>query len=758
MALQRALDSGVTGMLNNQLSLDVVANNIANVNTPGFKGSRVSFANSLVQTTFAGSAPGTNIGGQNPQQVGLGVQTTSIDIDMSQGALAATGRNLDLAVQGEGFFELTDGIRSLYTRVGSFDIDSNNSLVHVGTGFRVQGNTYRTDLNPDGTQSIQDINVPITIDQSAPFPPSRTTEIDFQGNLSAATQALQGTSLQSVYQFKSTLTGNAATEDTPLSELNIFNGQAIPAAAVDQVKTIYMFGTKPDGTTYAADFEINPWATPTTGSNVGTLSEFVTNLNNAFVQGSERFATARLENGNLVVSTVGDGEAFSVFFGEDGAVPSTATAGTPPFFSTAAAAGTHVNTGALDTTTLTSATTSASDTVLTGGAGLLNPTFTLGGAVPTVPFSISVQVNNSEVGSITIPAGAAIGDTFSLDSYPHIAAGDQIDYVVTNIPAAATIDASTSIILDSNTANLTQDADGDGQADMFVEDSPVDANAWAYENNTNSTFNWYRVRSVPEVVGTSIEVYDSQGGRHNLEARFFRIGTKTPAGSSERINSWDMIIDIPFGEGTIVDDLVTGIEFDQEGRYTGSIGTTIHDTSLNATNYVGNPSSGTIQVDWATTGPTDPATIVMDFGPNNSVEGLTGFGSTSTAAMIDQNGFTDGKLDAISVSAEGDIVALYTNGISRRLAQIPLVTFRNAAGLQSSEGSLWQISTNSGSPTRRTAGQNAGLITSGALESANVDIATEFTRLITSQRGFQVSARVVQTTDEVLEELANLVR
>ena len=103
MALQRALDSGVTGMLNNQLSLDVVANNIANVNTPGFKGSRVSFANSLVQTTFAGSAPGTNIGGQNPQQVGLGVQTASIDIDMSQGALAATGRNLDLGGPGRRF-------------------------------------------------------------------------------------------------------------------------------------------------------------------------------------------------------------------------------------------------------------------------------------------------------------------------------------------------------------------------------------------------------------------------------------------------------------------------------------------------------------------------------------------------------------------------------------------------------------------------------------------------------------------------------
>ena len=266
------------------------------------------------------------------------------------------------------------------------------------------------------------------------------------------------------------------------------------------------------------------------------------------------------------------------------------------------------------------------------------------------------------------------------------------------------------------------------------------------------------MRLVPETVATSIEVFDAQGGRHTVEARYFRIGTKTEPGSSARINSWDMIIDVPIEEGTIIDDLVTGIEFDQDGRFNGSVGTTIHDTTLNATNHVGNPGSSTIQIDWAATGTTDPATIRTDFGENNSYTGLTGFGSDSTAAAVDQDGYQDGKLDNISVSAEGDITALYTNGISRNLAQISLVTFRNPAGLVSLESNLWQQSTNSGTPTRRTAGNNAGFITSGALESANVDIATEFANLITFQRGFQVSARVIQTTDQILEELANLTR
>ena len=114
--MQRALSSGVTGMLTNQLALDVTSNNLANVNTPGFKGSRVTFATSLIQTTFAGAAAGNNVGGQNPRQVGLGVDGASIEVDMGQGALNSTGRTLDLAIQGEGFFEVTDGTFVLHPR------------------------------------------------------------------------------------------------------------------------------------------------------------------------------------------------------------------------------------------------------------------------------------------------------------------------------------------------------------------------------------------------------------------------------------------------------------------------------------------------------------------------------------------------------------------------------------------------------------------------------------------------------------------
>ena len=104
-------------------------------------------------------------------------------------------------------------------------------------------------------------------------------------------------------------------------------------------------------------------------------------------------------------------------------------------------------------------------------------------------------------------------------------------------------------------------------------------------------------------------------------------------------------------------------------------------------------------------------------------------------------------------------MGLYTNGKSLSLYEIEIDTFRNPAGLSSLGQNLWQVSANSGDPLARSAGQGgAGSVTSGALEGSNVDIASEFTRLITAQRGFQVNSRVIQTTDSILQELSGLIR
>ena len=111
------------------------------------------------------------------------------------------------------------------------------------------------------------------------------------------------------------------------------------------------------------------------------------------------------------------------------------------------------------------------------------------------------------------------------------------------------------------------------------------------------------------------------------------------------------------------------------------------------------------------------------------------------------------------MQANGDIKGLYSNGQSQAVGTIQVFTFRNPEGLLNAGGNLWQPSSNSGQETPRTPGQGGGgQITSGSLEGSNVDIASEFTRLITAQRGFQINSRVIQTTDSILQELANLIR
>lgn len=752
--MQRALSSGVSGMLNHQLVLDTTANNLANVNTPGFKSSRVSFSSALIQTQFSGSGPGSAIGGQNPRQVGLGMTASSIDLDMRQGAIQSTGRNLDLAIQGDGFFELTDGTLSHFSRVGNLGFDSSDNLVDLGTGYRVLGNIYNPIPNPDGSQAITAVSTPLVINRSEAFPPKQTEEIVFQGNLSSTTRALQGFSLQSTFPLIDSNTGEVATEDTLLTDLTIFNGTSgVPGTPL----TLHLFGTKPNGEAYGASFDIHPWDTPSTANGQrGSVGELITAINSALAQGNERFGSLRLDNGSMLISGVGAGDGFSMFVGER-----------DPFQST------------LNIANLTDAVGVAyvgapqsgvgTNTITAPQVGLLDSRFVM----PAVDFSaqsgavlrVSVRINGIERGNISIPAAdysaATLAErTFALPNFPHVDLGDVVDYDLSgNLNMGANnVTWSTDSIIDSSNLNLTADLDVDGLPDMFEEGSPIDANAYIYDNNSNVQFNWYRSRLVPEVVASSIQVYDSLGGKHTVDVRYFRTGTRTDPLSGARLNSWDMLVNTRPGEGVLINDVVSGVEFDQEGRFTGAIGTSVHGTTFNDSLYVGNPSAGTIQIDWATTGPTDPATIRLNFGTPNSVDGLTGFGSANSAAAVNQDGYQDGTLDSLAVTAEGDIVGLYSNGISRNLAQLMLATFRNPSGLSQVGNNLFVESVNSGTATRRIAGQGSGFITAGALEGGNVDIATEFTRIITAQRGFQVSARVIQTTDQLLEELANLIR
>ena len=164
--------SALSGLRSNQSWIDVIGNNLANSNTPGFKASRALFADLLSITLESGTAPSGTVGGTNPLQTGLGTQLSHVDKNLTQGALNLTNRTFDLAMLGKGYFGVTNGVETVYTRVGAFGLDAEGNMVDQRTGYRV--------LNASGQ--------PFQIDTGAIFPPKSTTEVTFGGNLPAVVE------------------------------------------------------------------------------------------------------------------------------------------------------------------------------------------------------------------------------------------------------------------------------------------------------------------------------------------------------------------------------------------------------------------------------------------------------------------------------------------------------------------------------------------------------------------------------------------
>ena len=164
-----SLFTALSGLQANENWISIIGNNLANTSTLGFKSSRAVFSDQFSQTLRFASLPTGTQGGRNPMQLGLGVQLADIGRDFSQGAISNTGRTFDLALNGLGHFMTTDGISTLYTRVGTFGLDATSRLVDQRTGYRV--------LGLDGQE--------IALDTTSVFPPQLTGEVSFAGNLPA---------------------------------------------------------------------------------------------------------------------------------------------------------------------------------------------------------------------------------------------------------------------------------------------------------------------------------------------------------------------------------------------------------------------------------------------------------------------------------------------------------------------------------------------------------------------------------------------
>jgi flagellar hook protein FlgE len=180
--MMRALFAGVSGLRNHQTKMDVIGNNIANVNTTAFKASRVTFKEAFVQLLQGASRPPGNTGGINPIQIGTGMNIGSIDQLFTQGSLETTGQPLDLAIQGDALFMLSDGLKKVYTRAGNFQLDAQGHLISPASGFVVQGINADAQGNFSSASAIGDIQLRLG-DKS---PAQATSSITLSGNLDSS--------------------------------------------------------------------------------------------------------------------------------------------------------------------------------------------------------------------------------------------------------------------------------------------------------------------------------------------------------------------------------------------------------------------------------------------------------------------------------------------------------------------------------------------------------------------------------------------
>ena len=225
--MMRSLYSGVSGLKGHQTRMDVIGNNIANVNTTGFKSGRVTFSDTLSQTLSGAGAPSGNLGGTNPKQIGLGTGVSTIDTIFTDGSVQATGKNTDLCLSGNGLFIVKSGNQEYYTRNGAFEFDKKGNYVMPGSGMKVQG--Y---MATDGV--LKKAQTDIKIDSGKLMPAKASSQVTYTNNLNASLPVI------SSYTFKDA-NNTSVTRNT--------SGYYITASSTQPVTLTMSDGTKQTVTT-----------------------------------------------------------------------------------------------------------------------------------------------------------------------------------------------------------------------------------------------------------------------------------------------------------------------------------------------------------------------------------------------------------------------------------------------------------------------------------------------------------------------------
>jgi flagellar hook protein FlgE len=630
--MMASLFAGVSGLRNHMVRMNLVGDNIANINTIGFKTGRVTFREALVQTLRGAGRPTATSGGFNPVQLGLGMNVATVDNKFSQGGLETTGQLTDLALQGSGFFILSDGGQEYYTRAGAFSLDGGSNLVNPANGFFVQGKMATTDGSIPATTAIGNINLPF----GQQDPAKATTQVFMANNLDSTAT----TASASLFSAGIAADGAGGAHTLTITGVQSANSTALSAHAGGMIltDTLGSLGVTQAGLDAGFSLSVDggtlvPVAGLTLNSTVADLIAAISK-----VKGLASTYDSVGSQIRLTRSYAGDGAVYNI-------ASNTAVAGdiASVIFGAAAGAAFTVNNGTAHTFAV---------------ADVFQPT--TGSAMAPVTLEVTL---NSSTGLVTGISGLGKGGV--------------------NIVSSSQLAAGTAVIKTMDTQHAT-----------------------------------------------SISIYDSQGGKHTVVFTFTK--QLTP-------NTWRW-------KGTMAGN---------EIALSGDQGIVSFNNDGSFSTFTFDDLSSSLSID-----PNNGA-AVMDMklfpGTGGEFDGLTGFAASFSAIAKNQNGYGMGMLDKISIDDRGVITGIFTNGVSRTLAQIILADFNNPGGLMKAGDTLFIASANSGDPVRGVAGATINAdISSGALEGSNVDLAEEFTNVIISQRGFQANARVISTSDQMLNELVNL--
>jgi flagellar hook protein FlgE len=766
--MMASLFAGVSGLKNHQVKMNVVGDNIANVNTIGYKSGRVSFQEALVQTMRGAGRPSATTGGTNPLQLGLGMSLSTIDNMFLQGGLETTGQITDLAIQGTGFFILSDGQQQYYTRAGAFGFDANSNLVNPSNGYIVQGKMADVDGTIPADAPIGNISLPF----GQQDPARMTSQITLGMNLnssatdSVATLNSAGTSNISTVsgqasngaggQHVITITGNNA-QFSALS--GVHAGELTNVVAGDTTATPAAGGTLPAGNYVYTVVAVNALGQSTgqelTVNNVPAngqvnLSVHYTDADATSIRVYRRPANGTY--GGTLGGLIYEGAYTSpgpLAVNDNGSVAGNGA--TPPSInSTLLLSGQEVLGNNLGVTS-----TAGFEISVDNGTWVSLPQLTPDSTVNDLISAINSSVNDVTAslvdGQIHIQrdyAGSpsvynvSLRDTGTSNVCNRLfgtanfnvnngaASTLQASDVFTPTDGTAQAAVNLDLIYDENTGICTGiDSLGGGGVTVSAGYGGLVGDPDGIGPLSSSTLT---IDTAATQHATSITIFDSQGGRHNLSVTFTK---------SWLPNQWFWSASL--GENELIRSGGSGvINFNSNG-------------SLSSFDYDGGASE--LRID--PNNGADELRINMRAGTAGGYDGLTGFSAESNAAARSQDGYGMGILSNISIDPSGSITGIFTNGVSRQLAQIYIAEFNNTGGLLKAGKNEYQTSANSGFAITGVAGQTtSSTITSGALEISNVDLAQEFTNMIVSQRGFQANARVITTSDEMLSELVALKR